>query len=275
MKRLLFAAVLAFRALSAESLNDPIDTKSKVTYADLLRLVCKDLEVNDADPMTAMTAEGADCAKTRQLEGKDAPAAWGGSVTIGKVDRPTTQVPAGQVLLTFTVDVDSEPKQLALFELTPVPRLLDLGQLERFPDDDVAIQQRISLSADTEAMVFSCYHHNSSQGYQLLQIVFVHGGKLNFLESVGLLGCNGCTFGVFGEDIQFTTVPDPGRLFRQVTIAVTLTREEDGPEVDYRPRMHKLKRVYTATYRWNAATKKFVTGSKELIALAALNGKNN
>ena len=96
------------------------------------------------------------------------------------------------MLLSFSVQLGDNPGQpwptrLALFTLVPEPRRLDLVEVAGFPDDAASLSQTLPLNSDTDALVLSCRHPNSQQGYEGATTLLITGGRVTLLESVGLL----------------------------------------------------------------------------------------
>ena len=142
-----FAAQLAALPPSTgQVLNSEFAKGSNVTYVDLLRFVCPDLEVDDDDPAqaTATTAIavrdlGASQAAKPGEANLEADIVLESVKTVAllKSSAALLKSPAPRALIAFamtTSDTDQPIRMLALFDLNSV-RLLDIVAVSGFPDD--------------------------------------------------------------------------------------------------------------------------------------------
>jgi hypothetical protein len=273
----LFMAVLIPTAtpplLNADDLHAPIQPGSKVTYADLLRIVFPAYKQDNDDP-SAIVAETS--APVRHSDNSRQP--WDGPLKVTGFANANIQISdSRQFLLTFHVDEGGNgapTNAYALFKLEPKPVLLDLIEAPGFPDDPGHVESKLNLGPRTEALVYGCNHFNSQQGYEGSSILYVWGERINTLSEIGLLSCKGCSDGDFEQSIAIDAIKDPEREFNQVEIKVTLKRDADPPGSEHRPRRRAYRRVFSATYRWDPAKHEFTTLSLELKALKAFNKRN-
>ena len=261
--------------------GDPIDKPvpgARVNYTTLLRLVCSDLEVEEND---ALRAKATGVIGIREL-GSD------------KVPEPVEDVnfdiqsvktvallrsPQPRALISFVMpalDGDQLVRYLALFDLAPALRLVDVVSVYAFPDDAGDFDSHFALNPTTDAYVYQSFHSNSSQGYQSTTILFVRGDRIEKIAEINLLNARGW------EDVQgyeenehISTAPAAGRPYRDVVIRVEFKLVADDQESEHRPLRRGSIRYYSAVYRWDAAAHRFVTTSKELDALDKFNRDHN
>jgi hypothetical protein len=272
LRALFWSMAFAVSLMAGEEINSPLAKGSKVRYLDLLRLVCPDLKVKDDDPAAAVATRRIGI---RELGTNDTPAqVEEEEIAITAVALLTT---GPRALVTFVANAatSEQKRNLALFDLSAAPKLLDVVSVSGFPDDVGNLDSALTLNETTDAYVFAAFHMNSSQGYNGYTILFLHGNRFEEIVSLGLLSQN--AFGdaeSFEESADFSTVPDPGHAYRSVVIKATLKHLADPPESEHRPRRRPYTRLYTAVYRWDAAAGKFVTNSREIELLRAFNKKN-
>jgi hypothetical protein len=165
-------------------------------------------------------------------------------------------------------------RNVALFELSPQPRLVDVVSVPGFPDDPGDYKTAVNLNASTYAYVFEAFHSNSSQGYQGSTLLFVRGDRIEEILNVSLLSSRG--YGEaesFEETVDISSQPDAGRTYRSILVKVTFKRLADEPDSPHRPLRKAYTRYYSAVYRWDSGRGRFVTASKELDALQVFNTK--
>jgi hypothetical protein len=148
--------------MNADDLHAPIQPGSKITFADLLRIVFPTYKQDKDDPSvivanTAAPVRHPDNSRQR----------WDGPIKVTGFDKSGVRIPGPpQFLLTFRVDEGSNgapTNAFALFKLEPRPVLLDLIEAPGFPDDPGSVVSRLSLGTQTEALVYGCSHLNSQQ----------------------------------------------------------------------------------------------------------------
>lgn len=229
----------------------------------MLRLVFPDLDEGTADKWV----------QVRRLDGAGA-ANWEGPLAVDGVELvPVKAGNARQVLLQFRAGADDpQPdRTVALFEVGPGIRLLDVGTISAWPDDYGSLEKsKFSLNADTEVFETVTDHSNSQQGYEGRRYFFVAGERLHMIYDAELL--NGQCIGGenFRERLSIGASPDPGLVYQKVTIKIALEMlpDTDCPEGH---RTRKTTRMFSGVFRWDAGRREFVTTSKELDALEAFN----
>lgn len=246
---------------SAQELTTPVRKGLKYTYVDLLRLICPDLKVDKNDPTIASASKSV---PIRTLGSKEPPEEWDGEIQVENVTTLDAKIPGPpQLLLMFDIKADDNAQhptgELALFDIAAAPRLLDVVESPSMPDDHGSLWGNglLHLSPTSDAFVFETNHSNSSQGYQAFTILFVNRGRIRQIEDVMLLSCNYCNGGAFGESATISAASN------QITIRVVLK---------FLPK--KSARIYSATYRWNAAKQQYIPTSNALRLLETFNQKN-
>jgi hypothetical protein len=150
---------------------------------------------------------------------------------------------------------------LALFQLGPVPNLLDLVDLraDRF-NGFWSAAPLLHLIPATQAVLVYHSHHNSNQGYLIQRLLFVRDRRLEEIAQVSTLSQQARCL-TFTSTATFRLRPDPARAYPRVVAAVTLTIQPDPP--DCRPRRPGSTRHFRATWRWQPARQQYqkVSGS--------------
>jgi hypothetical protein len=243
----------AIPPLPGEDLTNPIAKGSKITYADLLRVFCTDLKVSGDDPAIATATT---TAAFRSLGDPGEQESQEGKLQIEGVHALPMPGPAGRAILSFAMTAEGEQwyRYLALFDLSGPPKLLDTVLVPGFPDDGGDFSRTVSLGPGASAWIVDAFHSNSQQGYQMSAIVYVNQDRFDMMTQVGLFSCTGCGSGTFKESLTITAG------LHQVSIRVRRTGAHPG--------------IYSAIYRWDKAAGKYVTSSRELIALDDFNQKN-
>jgi len=262
-----------------QEISSPIADGSKFTYAELLQLVCPDLKVDPADASKATATQSVDIRELGK-QPSDAELRTGDQITLESVKTVSLQAsPQGpRALVSFALyskDEETFSRNLAAFDLSAAPRLIDVVSVPGFPDDAGDFEGRLVLNKETEGYIFESYHSNSSQGYQISTVLFLHGDRFEKIADVGLLSSRGYDLVQSIEQTVHISAQAAAGPYNSVVIQVTFKRLADEPDSQHRPLRKESKRYYTATYRWNPAAGRFTTLSKELEILDAFNQKNN
>ncbi|HYL73375.1 MAG TPA: hypothetical protein VEU96_04180 [Bryobacteraceae bacterium] len=258
---------------SAQELSTPIQKDSKYTYADLLRLICPDLKIDKVDPAIASATKSV---PIRTLGSKDPPESWDGEIQVENVNTLDAKISGPpQLLLMFDIKADGDDAhhptgELALFDIAAAPRLLDIVESPSMPDDHGSLWGHglLHLNPTSDAFVFETNHSNSSQGYQAFTILFVNRGRIRQIADVMLLSCNYCNGGTFHESATISAASN------QITIRVVLKLLPNPDYIEHPRRTKTSTRIYSTTYRWNAAKQKYIPTSNALSLLEAFNQKN-
>lgn len=162
---------------------------------------------------------------------------------------------------------------VALFDAGPSPRLLDLVDVQTDRECDFGWGGRSSrLGARAQSFLATNAHHNSSQGYHAYSVLYVHGGRIRELASIGLLSWGTAESDVV-EKVQFRVVPRRGRPFGDFVVTVTVDRRPRS--VDGAPaRFRRSVRTYREVYRWRGPGKGYVDAGGTLDVVERLNEAN-
>ena len=250
--------------------------RPKLSYAALLRQVCRHLEVRSDHSQ----ANVKNCVPIYIIASDDQSPVNGDSIlqNVSTVDLKIPGKP--QLLLKFQIRDEGEelasPYKLALFEMGEKPRLLDVVEAPSSPDHGGDLWENgvLHLSPTADAFVFETFHWNSQQGYHDLEVMYVYDGKIRLIDAAMLLKCRSCNDGNFEETATIATAPDPGRPFNKILFRVSLDLQPDDPGTDRRVRTRRERREFVATYRWDATRLDFIDPGKTLEKLAAFNEKN-
>jgi hypothetical protein len=272
-----FAVLILALTGWSDELRQTVMAGSKYSYADLLRKVFPNLKVNKAEPEAATASKSV---SIRPVNRDEKPFECTSDVKISDVRRIDLHaVGQRQVVLMFTLDHDDGTvgaSDLALFDVSGNPKLLDIVEAPSFPDDHgwlTSDSGPLHINEATDAFVMYTQHHNSSESYENYTPIFVDNGKFKTIDSFDLLSCNDYN-DAFQERIAFSTAPDPERRYNKVLARVTVEVLPDPPDQKPRRRTKKSVRSYTAEYRWDTAKGEYAPASTQLPRLAEFNGKN-
>ncbi len=281
MKQLIAAASLfALIAVPATADDyvtplDPVPGHGEVTYADLLRLVIPDLDIDgsghlpegivhiDGPEMTGETPETVNITslEIRTIEAEGSPTIW-----------VMADIGEGGNLGTYTL--------LAAFDDGATPKLLDAVEVD---SDRLTgfIGQKLRISDKDEAALIDSEHSNSSQTYQSEPLVFLKGGKFAVVDDFFAFGTQSCS-SVQYEELKVEAAPI-GDAYWPITATVTRSiagtmdtpslADESGDE-DSPPCIEPefpadfTHKDFSATYTWDAAAGKYATTSGALDELS-------
>jgi hypothetical protein len=144
---------------------------------------------------------------------------------------------------------------LALFQLDPAPRLLDLVDIraDRF-NGFWSEAPLLHLTPATQAVMIYHSHHNSNQGYLIRRLLFVRDRRLEEILQISTLSQQARCL-TFTSTAAFRLLSDPARLYPRVAATVTLTIKPDPP--DCRPRRPGSTRRFRETWRWQPAKQQY------------------
>jgi hypothetical protein len=166
-------------------------------------------------------------------------------------------------------DSVADAAMLALYALSPKPRLLDV--VEVGTDRDVGFAGPSApemLAPDSPLILVSSGHDNSNQSYRSTEMMFIRGDRFAFIGSVFTFGDSGCAYQRTQTPL-FATVAAPGP-YRGIEVRVReeVTIPADACEADAQTPRAGVS-LHRATYLWDRGLGRFVTRSKELDRLAA------
>jgi len=228
------------RAQSIESspvdFDDRVSDENSPTYLDLLRLVCSGVKA-DKDSKSVVVTK---CLPHRTFGVAGEVSNWEGA----SFSDPQLLPGAGphQVMLGIKSTGESQALAIALFDLEPLPKLLDAIEITGMPDNTPSLIAKLSPMGGGTILTFTSVHGNTSLVVEQDTLVSLRG---NHLESVVTLQFQQCCE---KDDVE--------RVFK-VSGSADL--------IQVRVTEHtKLRRTYAASYLWNPATKRYAALSKAL-----------
>jgi hypothetical protein len=256
-----FSACLFTGALSAQlptvkaidNFNDPVATGNKTTYADLIRIMCPGLQVDAAKPSEA-TASG--CAPHRVMESGMTASTWEGVAFTKLSQIPVKTLGPDRILLSFEGGDFTRALGVALFQIRPRPKLLDVIETTGAPDCAPSLYFTLPLADGAQAFGFGSAHGNV--GWVDQQITFV-SLRDNHLEKVNSFFVKSCSRTAFGApegcergdvECELDAVNPAGVLQLRIT------------------EKRRTTRTYTAAYQWDPARKRYLATSNALAAFA-------
>jgi hypothetical protein len=268
---LLFAAL--FGTASAAELDDKVAGRADLTYYDLVKLIVTDLP--PADSKGEPSAH--EIAPYRHIGGKGAKTGPAGPVAV-KYISPLEVHSGGARRLALLADLGDSDMAVAafvllgLFDLSGKPKLLDLvevgsDRLTGFADDPVH-----ALGSGSDLIIIHSEHFDAGMDYVNTELVLVRNDRFELAASVSTFGYSTCIY-TFTETPRIDT--RPGRPYKSILLAVreTLRVQDDHGNCDGAKEPRPFTRTPSATYRWNARRRTFVTTSTELENLEKLNMK--
>jgi hypothetical protein len=278
------AGLLCASDASRAAALDPTDHVAGhpgITYFDLVKQI-----VTDLDSLPAAGRAGAPTAHTivpyRHIEGEDAKTVPAGPVAIQLLTAQAVRAD-GTSRLALLIDLGpsdgavAEFTLLALFDMSDQPKLLDVvevgtDRLTGFAGKPLPLGRGSKNTSDL--ITISSDHFNSNEDFVGTEFLFVRNDRFQLAGSLFTFDVRICASRRTEEPV-ITTADDPGKRYRQIHVAVnervTLEpgRADCGGEKVPRP----LRRTYQATYRWNAAQRRFEITSGDLGKLDRENKK--
>ena len=273
----LVAAAGASRAGALDP-TDHVAGHPTVTYFDLVKQIVPDLD--------SLPAHGEPTAQTivryRHIEGPDAKTVPAGPVAIQLLTAHTVEAD-GKSRLALMADLGpsdeavTEFTLLALFDMTNVPKLLDVvevgtDRLTGFVGKPLLLGQRSGHESDL--IVIDSDHFNSNEDFVGTELLFVRHGRFRLIGSLFTFDVRVCASRRTQEPV-ITTHADAGRRYRKIHVAIRerlalLPESGDcGDEKIPRP----FRRTFHATYRWSAGRKKYEITASDLNKLDRENQK--
>jgi hypothetical protein len=162
---------------------------------------------------------------------------------------------------------------LALFQLSPEPRLIDAVdvQADRFTGfwESTPV---VKIAADADAVVIDNSHFNSSQGYRILSLIAPVKERLKVIYNMPtLLNMNVCG-GNFDETPTLSTAKTGRNGYRIINVGVLFNKKPDpeGCEKQTRP----YRKQYSTTLTWDARKQQYADVRGGLQRLASFNESN-
>lgn len=226
--------------------DDPIALESTVTYADLLRTLCRGLEVNARKKSEATASE---CTPHRVMEPKMPAGSWEGATfsDLSRIEAKT--LGKNRVLLTFTAPDVTMAIGIALFSLEPAPKLLDVIETTGAPDCVPRLHYDLRLTGAAEALVFTSSHGNVGFSDEQTTVVSLRGDHLEKVTTLFLKSCEHTPFAACdGGDVERTLAAGSVGGVLQLRVS------------ERRP----VPRSYQTTYRWDPTLKRYRATSNAL-----------
>lgn len=264
-------ATLAPVTATAASLDDPLPGHPGVTAFDLARLVVPDLANSDDD------ATGHKTIRLRHIDGEKALAPPEDPVTLGSDAVDLMAVPGRPDRILALIDLGAsdgnveEATVLGLYELSPKLKLLDAVEVGNDRWTDMAAKNPPMLAPGSPLIVVDSGHSNSNEAYNSTDLVFVRGDRLALVGDLFTFNESFCAFDRT-QETTYRALPAPGP-YASVQVTVRETTKltgEDGCSDQPAPRKGGVK-TYQGVYRWDAAKGAYVSHSKSLDALDAVN----
>ncbi len=266
----LIAATFVAGAAAAEDVTDAVPGHPGVTYQMLLKQVSADL--------------------TKDQEGN-----W----TLGNIPHLRPMSPTKDPLATeidfkdlsvLHFKEDGHPRLLLFTEQSggdlgfdallaayddsgKVPRLLDYMNVggDRFND----IGTPIAISANSNIVIVSSSHDNSNQSYELNSPIFLHGGKLEVVTTIFMLGNATCNYKQT-QSPTYSARPVPGSRYYAFLISVEVETTPGEPDCGEGQKPPKYsKKIVADRYLWNDRKQNFLPATGAVERLGAANWKAN
>ncbi|HLK62388.1 MAG TPA: hypothetical protein VKU19_03055 [Bryobacteraceae bacterium] len=263
---LLFASLLTAGVLYAQSLpakvsvdfDEPIADDSTTTYGDLIRLICPGLEINSQKPSEAT---GSDCIAHRVMEAGMDPSTWEGVLFKDLSRIPAKTLGKDRMLVSFEGSDNTRGLGVALFEILPKPKLLDVIETTGAPDCAPSLYYDLPLAGGAEVLGFGSAHGNVGFADEQITLVSVRDNHLEKITSVWLQSCSRTAFGYPG-----------GCEAEKSDVERSLAATSPGGVLQLRvTEKRRATRTYTATYQWDPASKRYRATSD---ALAGFTGEH-
>ncbi|WP_158814803.1 hypothetical protein [Methylocapsa sp. S129] len=261
---------LCVAPVAAADLGDTVPGHPGLTYFDLMRLVVTDLAPGGKDG-----AVGHQVMPFEHIDGKEAKGDPPETIALQYIE--TMAIPGDESRIVILADLGPSEGQvadaalLALFVLSPAPRLLDVVEVgtdrfTSFSDAKVGL-----LAPRTPLILITSTHSNSEQTYLSTKVMFVRRDRFQLIDAIFTFGERSCAYDRTQEP-SFTMFAGP-RPYSAVHVSVlervTLTGEACDDQKAPRPSVA----TYQANYRWDARRQRFTTRSGELDRLAAEDAK--
>jgi hypothetical protein len=267
---LLAALALASRPARAAGLADPVPGHPGVTSLDLAKLVVTDL-VTGPDGAT-----GHKVVAFRHVEGKDMLAPPGDPITLGDSAVDVTAIPGRTDRVLALIDLGpsdgnvEEAELLALVALDRKPRLLDIVEVGNDRWTGLEADPTPMLGAGSPLIVVDSGHSNSNESYMSTDLILLRGDRFQLIDVLFTFNESFCAYDRTEEPSYRAVAGSPPYLALEVSVRETVKRSGEDGCSDQKPPPAGVH-VYTGVYRWDAAKRRFVTHSKALDTLAALN----
>jgi hypothetical protein len=256
--------------------GDAVPGHPGLTYQALVRQAVPDLALNSDDNQV----EGHLAKPTRHLAGDEFEGDPSDPAVLGFIQDKRILV-GGRKRLVLLADLggkEGRVEGLALLMLFDdegrTPKLLDAADVgldkdTGFPDH----QPVLPLGLGDVALVTYSEHDDADLTMGAYMIVSPIGDRLAMVGRIELTSEKLCSWNGI-ESVRFATVPDPGAPYDRIVAtakAIFTHTGEEGCNDEKHPAA--ATHVYTGTWRWNPAHRRFELGTSTLGGLDALNKK--
>lgn len=250
------------------NLSTPVGIGSSITYFDLVKLLCPDLQPDSSTNHTI---------PLRGFFRKTKRKAFNAPFKVGFEPR---QIKSGTEELVF-LDVtltgeEINPEEIekneiriaALFRTTPKPVLLDARRIQA--DRFTSITQWFDFQEKgaNDGFLLENSHFNAGESYLHKELVLIRNGRFQTVTGVFLYETQGCGMS-YTETASFDLVPDPGRRLPKVVTTVRLVKEPDGDHCE--KQTGGYTRTFRGTYRWDQRKARYVGNDAQLDKLDKFN----
>ncbi len=247
--------------IDVSKLDQTVAPKSALTYFQLLQLIFTGLE---KPPEGAIDAVAPDSVPVRHIDEEYEKQPLYGPLTFQVVSGLPYRAQNRRLFLLHLDVLGESPAEpgpvpeyslLALFQLAPAPKLLDLVDIRA--DHFNGFRESaplLNLTPATQAVLLCHSHHNSNQGYLIYRLLFVRQSRLEEILQVSTLSQQArCT--TFASCASFRLRPDPARPYPKIAAKVTLTMQPDPP--DCHPRQRGYTCIFRETWRWQPGRQRY------------------
>jgi hypothetical protein len=271
---LTFALFLCDTCARAVDWKSNVPGRSGVTYFELLKLVVSDL----GEPESG-AAIGQKTVAYQHIEGKDQTIGPPERITLHEYDVDAMGVPGDSSLVILLVDLGQQEgfvadvELLALFSLTPEPRLLDVVEVGAAQSTTLAQKAKpLMLAPKTPLIVVDSEHDDADESFISTEMIFVRRQRFQLIGDFSTFDEKECGY-TLTEVPSYRIVPSSGS-YHALDVAVrarVAATGEDCGETQKRRAPHAM--TYRALYRWDERAQRFATVSKELQRLVQFNDR--
>jgi hypothetical protein len=251
--------------------GDAVAGHPGLTYLDLVRRLVPDLALNPATHQI----EGHLKTSPRPVSGGEPDSETPDPVVLGFIEDQRIEV-GGRKRIAVLADLGTIPDEVAgvsvlmLFDDAPEPRLLDVASVAVDKDTAFADHAQLPLGPGDAALISYSEHDDADLTFGHYLLITAFGDRLRLVREIDTDSERACGWSNV-EETTFSTKVDPGSPYRQIEVAVSSVFKHPPGDCGSSPIPRGRSAVYRATFQWNAAAKRFETGSDGLKRLDALN----
>ena len=251
--------------------GDAVAGHPGLTYLDLVRRLVPDLALNPATHQI----EGRLRTAPRPVSGGEPDTETPDPVVLGFIEDQRIEV-GGRKRIAVLADLGTIPDEVAgvsvlmLFDDAAKPRLLDVASVAVDKDTEFADHPQLPLGPGDAALISYSEHDDADLTFGHYLLISAIGDRLRLVKEIDTDSERECGWSNV-EETNFSTRPDPASPYRQIDVAVTSVFKHPPGDCGSSPIPKGHSAVYRATFRWDAAAKRFETQSDGLKRLDALN----